>query len=502
MRNLDDNGNRSFSGDAGSGMTSDRNELDALLAEIDEIERESYSRKSPDSQRQESKRRSVQRRGERSEQKNRRNFPENRRRVVNRERVGMSRERTAESDVKNFRKKQELRTSNSSEKEKEGRTDKKRASRFLCMIMAIAFIFGTAFLTVASIVAPDASFSEEENRVLAEMPKFSMQGVIDKEYMTQLENYTSDQFFLRDWWISLKVQCDLLMGKKEFNGVYLGDEKYLMQIPAEPNEKQVAHNLDAMNQFAKRNENLNINTMIVPNAAYIMQDYLPKGAPVRNQSEDMAFIAERLTSEIGYIDVTETFKKNVDEGLYYKTDHHWTTKGAAYAFQAAAPKLGLDNVDHDFDVYTVTTDFSGTLASKSGYHKIKDTIEVYAPAKEVEYLVRDSDNEEERPTVYNLEALKEKDKYQVFLGGNHATVNIQTAVNTNKKLVIFKDSYANCFVPFLLPYYNEIIMIDPRYYYDNIDTLISNKGITDVLFLYNMDTFMTDNSIAGILAEE
>ena len=98
--------------------------------------------------------------------------------------------------------------------------------------------------------------------------------------------------------------------------------------------------------------------------------------------------------------------------------------------------------------------------------------------------------------------LKEKDKYQVFFGGNHAQVDITTTNDTTKRLLIFKDSYANCFVPFLIPYYNEIIMVDPRYYYDNVETLISGKHITDVLFLYNMDTFLTDTSIAGVLAEE
>ena len=110
---------------------------------------------------------------------------------------------------------------------------------------------------------------------------------------------------------------------------------------------------------------------------------------------------------------------------------------------------------------------------------------------DVKYLVSDSDDQEQRPTAYDKKALKEKDKYQVFFGGNHAQVDITTTNDTTKRLLIFKDSYANCFVPFLIPYYN-----------DNVETLISGKHITDVLFLYNMDTFLTDTSIAGVLAEE
>lgn len=71
-----------------------------------------------------------------------------------------------------------------------------------------------------------------------------------------------------------------------------------------------------------------------------------------------------------------------------------------------------------------------------------------------------------------------------------------------KNLLIFKDSYANCFVQFLLPYYQNIIMVDPRYYYENVDSLVESYGITDILFLYNVNTFVTDNSLADVLAEE
>ena len=243
--------------------------------------------------------------------------------------------------------------------------------------------------------------------------------------------------------------------------------------------------------------------MIIPNAAYVLKDKLPKGAPVRDQSEDMKQIREELSGTVNCIDVTRTLKKHQDEQIYYKTDHHWTSKGACLAFEDAAESLGITDPVTNYDIYTVTTDFSGTLASRSGYHSGKDSIQVYAPKDgKTEYLVTDSDNKEQRATVYDRDALKEKDKYQVFVGGNHALVDITTANDTKNRLLVFKDSYANCFVPFLIPYYNEIVMVDPRYYYGNVDQLISSKGITDVLFLYNMDTFLTDNSISDVLASD
>lgn len=376
----------------------------------------------------------------------------------------------------------------------------RKENRGLYQMIAILFVAGVLVLTASSILRPDVHFSEEENRVLAEVPRLSTETVLNKKYMTGLESYTSDQFVMRDFWIKMKVQCDLLMGKRELNGVYLGKDKYLMQIPTQPDTQNVQTNLEAINRFALQHEGVQVNAMFVPNAVYVMKEYLPKGAPVRDQGKDLQNIQKQLSDKVHVIDVTKTLQQHAEEGMYYKTDHHWTSKAAFYSFKAAAPQLGIEKPVSKYTTYTVTDSFSGTLASRSGYHKAEDVIEVYAPEGiELQYLVSDSDNGEKRPTVYDRNALKEKDKYQLFFGGNHAMVTISTTNDTTKKLVVFKDSYANCFVPFLLPYYNEIIMIDPRYYYDNVETLLKNKRVTDVLFLYNIDTFLADNSIAGVL---
>ncbi len=386
---------------------------------------------------------------------------------------------------------------------KRGKERRRKENKNLNRGMAWCFAGIVLLLVAASIIQPDRKISDEENRVLTTFPKPSIENIKNKEYMTALEDYSSDQFILRDLWIRLKVRCDLLVGKREFNGVYLGKKKYLMQIPVGMDEKNTKENLEAMNQFRQKNSNLRMNALIVPNAAYIMKDYLPLGAPVRDQGEDMNYIKKQLSGGIGLIDITETLRKHVDEGIYYKTDHHWTSRGAAYGFNAAAKQLEIEGLVSDYKIHTVATDFSGTLASRSGYHKVKDAVEVYQPENvEYQYLVSDSDNEEKRPTIYDRKALEGKDKYQVFFGGNHAMVDIVTTNDNQRRLLVFKDSYANSFVPFLIPYYNEIIMIDARYYYENVNMLIENKGITDVLFLYNMDTFLNDNSLGDVLAGE
>lgn len=378
---------------------------------------------------------------------------------------------------------------------------KKRRRKHLYMVMSIVFVLFVLGLSLASIIKKDKTFSEQENRMLAEMPVLTVESIKNEAFMTGLEEYTADQFIGRDFWITVKTYSDLLLGKREFNGVYLCKDQYLMEVPSEPDTENVEENMEAVNAFASAHSDLLVNMMIVPNAAYVMSDYLPKGAPVRDQEQDMAWLGGLLSTQVGFINVTDALKEHEDEGLYYKTDHHWTSKGAMYGFEAAAPALQITDPVKAYSTYTVSTTFEGTMASTSGYHAVKDSIEVYAPSDtEVKYIVSDSDNAEKRTTIYDTDALGEKDQYQVFFGGNHSLVDISTVNETDRKLLIFKDSYANCFVPFLLPYYSEIIMVDPRYYYDNVDMVIENYAITDVLFLYNMDTFMTDNSLADVLA--
>ena len=192
------------------------------------------------------------------------------------------------------------------------------------------------------------------------------------------------------------------------------------------------------------------------------------------------------------MDVTKTLKRHSSRYLYYKTDHHWTSLAAAYAYQEIAPVMNLYNPDLDsYTVYTVSDSFEGTLSSKAGSHAARDTVEIYVPDTNIEYFVSYPDGTDIR-SFYNRNALNQKDHYTVFFGGNYSRLDITATADTGRNLLIFKDSYANCLVPFLYPYFDHITMIDPRYYYDNVDLAIRSENITDVLFLYNLDTFLAD----------
>ena len=365
---------------------------------------------------------------------------------------------------------------------------------------ALFFVASLVIVAVLNLVVPDRKFSGEENRNLAQKPALTRTGITTGKFMENFENYFSDQFVGRDMWISIKLTLERASGKRESNGVYLGKKGHLLEQPNEPSWDDVQKNMNAVQNFASRHSDLNINFCLVPNAFYIQSQYLPKDAPVRDQRKDIERI-KSMAGSVSFLDPSDTLKEHSDEYIYYKTDHHWTSLGASYAFSAIAGSLGIENPETEYQIYTVSDDFQGTLSSKSGYHGTSDTVQVFKPkGEDLEYVVEYVDTGEKTTSIFDSSALKEKDKYQVFFGGNHAQINITTTNTEGKNLLIFKDSYANCFVQFLLPYYQSITIIDPRYYYDNIDTLVSNSAITDVLFLYNVNSFVTDNSLGDVLA--
>lgn len=372
-----------------------------------------------------------------------------------------------------------------------------RCRRIQGSCLTVLFFAFFLLIWLQQLLTPDQSYSEYENRILTQFPKLTASSLEDGSYTQQLNKWFADQFPSRDRWTSWNLLFKRLLGQKESNGVYLCADDYLMQIPTDPEEATVNKTLNAINQFAAAYPKVNTVASVVPNAVTVLSDKLPKNAPVRDQRIDLKKIYGALQN-VHTVDVTDALLAHKDEALYYHTDHHWTSLGAKYAFEAIAPAFKLTPTK-DYDVYTVSDSFEGTLASKSGSHSTRDTIEVYTPKSNPVYAVTYADTQKIVATLYDSKCLNLKDQYTVFFGGNHPRIDIETAQETGRTLLLFKDSYANCFVQFLVPYFDHIILIDARYYYENPLALMRREGVTDVLFLYNLDTFQTDTVLADAL---
>lgn len=368
----------------------------------------------------------------------------------------------------------------------------------IAITLFVAVLFG---IPVCFFLQEDQEFSESENRYLADKPSISVQNIRSGKFMKDTEQYINDQFPLKDFWISCKSDFMQLLGSKEINGVYLAKDHYLIEkwLPEEFDEGLLVENTKALTEFAQNHPEQKMSLMLVPTAGMILSDKLPKGAPMFNQ-ENAYEIVSRNLHDISFVDLNSLFGLHRAESLYYKTDHHWTTYGAFLAYCAWCEMNG-QSVDRDaFEIETVTEEFQGTLHSKVlGTHCAFDKIELYKRKNEAPYRVEYNFGKTQSDSVYDLERLSQKDKYQVFFGGNYPEITIKTAQANNRHLLVIKDSFANAFVPFLLNDYETIHIIDPRYYHRDIDEYICENGINECLFLYNIKNFCEDKNITDIL---
>lgn len=367
--------------------------------------------------------------------------------------------------------------------------------------IGITFLGLLLFFIIVNLIVKDKSFSTEENRMLASKPEFTMEQFKEGRYMKKYDTYRSDQFAFRDFWVHFKVNTDRMLGKNQSNGVFYGKEHTLIEEFAKPDPSIKKDQIAAINTFSKKHSKLTQYLMLVPNAVSIWEDRLPYKAPIQSQQVYIKQFYEDVDQSVKKIDVAKVLKEHKKEAIYYRTDHHWTTKGAYYGFLAAAKVMGIEADKVGYEMLAVSSDFKGTLASKSGYSiQPLDEIDIYVPQNiKIRTLVTYVDEKQKKATMYNTDALKQKDKYELFFGGNHPLIKIDTDSKSQKVLLILKDSYANSMVPFLTPYYQKIIMVDPRYYYENINDLINEENVTDLLYLYNCNTFSSDTSLKGVL---
>lgn len=365
--------------------------------------------------------------------------------------------------------------------------------------LGILFLIGLFSFGVLNLLSEDRVFSERENRYLEQRPILRISELLDGRFMSSYEKYQTDQFFSRDSWIEFRSAADRFLGKNESGGVYLGKDGQLFEKPAKL-EQQVWNNLDAIREFAENHSDTGIYFLLAPGAAGVKPEGLPPFAPIEDQADQLRQIHGYLNGAVREIDVFGVLREHREEYLYYRTDHHWTTLGAWYAFLQAEQVMGLE-AGPAMEAYPVTNRFQGTLASKSGYRVASDTISVFLPKEEERLVVTYVEEQKKSASLYASKKLEGRDRYGVFLDGNHPVVRIRTMAESDRTLLLLKDSYANCFVPFLTAHFREIVLVDPRYYYGNVNTLMGEEEFTDILFLYNLNTFLEDDVLHFVLEE-
>lgn len=377
--------------------------------------------------------------------------------------------------------------------------EKRNALFTFLLPAAIILIF-----TAADLAGSDRLYSPTENRLLTERPEFTVDALFSGEYTETYEAYVTDQFVSRDKWIAIKTLLDIASGKQEIGGVYLAKDDYLIEqhLPEDYPQETVQKKVSMLTALV---QDWNAKVMLVPTADHILAEKLPANAPVWDQTAFLGYAEMRLGENV-LIDAGSMLRRHAAEDIYYRTDHHWTSLGAYYGYLAWAEAMG--EVAYPYDTASmvqVSDNFLGTLHSRININWRADSIYYFGQTVRRPVSVT-YDFRTVKDSVYEESYLDTKNQYGFFLDDNHAFVEIDTGYETGKTLLVIKDSYANCFVPLLLPHYDTIYMLDPRYYNGRLSDLIGQYASGDVLVLYNcvhfLDDFVYDRQAGSVEREQ
>ena len=363
-------------------------------------------------------------------------------------------------------------------------------------ITAFFCLFLAAFL-VANLVLPDREFSPEENRYLAQRPELTLESITDDEgtFMTDFEDYHSDQFAGRDFWIGLKAWGERLTGKQENNGVYFGTDgaQTLFAQFTSPSQEDMAQRLSYVNALGE-NVDVPVYFALIPGKVTVWSDLLPAGAPLADESGALEQAAGSCVS-VEWIDLVTPLMEHKDEYVFYRTDHHWTTLGAYYGYLALMEGMGLEPLEFTGTPQLVSDSFLGTTYSAAGAKWVKpDEMYRWIPDDGVKVTSYFTGMPEEG-SLYVDSYLEEKDKYSSFLGGVQPLCVVETEHTDAPKLLLVRDSYSDCLTPFLTQNFSEIHLFDLRNNNMSLSAYVEENQIDQVLVLYSTANFTTDGNL-------
>lgn len=379
--------------------------------------------------------------------------------------------------------------------------NRNKIGKYIPAVVFLIFIYGMALWFLFS---PKTDYSSSEKRYLQKFPDANVEKVLSGEFGSEFETFFADQFPQRNTWVGLNAYTALAEGNNGASGVYNCKNGYLINKPVST-DNSLDKNVGAVVDFAKTID-APTTVMLVPSTGYIADDVLPTFHDKYNDDEDISKISSTLSKEkIGFVDLRERFKSEYKNGsqLYYKTDHHWTTKGAYTGYQELCKALGITPIDDSTLKKDSYPDFYGTTYSSSGFWLTPpDNIEIWSNPKNsdknISVKITEGANVKTSGSMYFTDHLKEDDKYPVFIDGNHALTEITNTNAKNGTILLIKDSFSHSLAPFLAENYSKVVLVDLRYYKESVSQLVSTYNPEQVVVLYGIDNLATDTDIVWL----
>jgi len=391
------------------------------------------------------------------------------------------------------------------------------------IITAVLFLLIVWSLSVAFILKKADDFSETERRKLETFPEHDIDYIISGDFGTDFNEYLCDQFPLRDTFVGIKAFVEKILQKGENNGVLFGKNNQLAvrlfaatdgllhgEDYVSPNvdffyEDVVKAELNALEKLSDslKEKNVTISVILPPRTIDVAVSAF--SYPTENSDKLITLVRDGLEN-VNFCDIYDEFRERYENGeyIYYKTDHHWTSLGAYYAYVSVMESFGMEAYPiESFDIETVSDDFKGTTYSKSGIKSdISDEITKITLKTDDEFVSEIHDGTSDRISktlngFYDEEYLDSYDKYCYFLSGTNAVTEIKKVSDGERKtLLVFKDSFGHSLVPFLA-YHFDIIMVNYVDYIDkNMVDMLKEFDADKVLICFNLENVITSDKLA------
>ena len=364
------------------------------------------------------------------------------------------------------------------------------------IVTCVLFCGFIGIMGLAYLLMPKSQFSELEKRQLEAFPELTWDTLVSGDFGTNLETYMADHMPGRNFFVGVSAYYDLLFGQQSTKSILVAQGDRLVEAPLgwdqEKDQAQVEKNMRYINRFAEK-LGQNVDLILVPSAGFILEDSI---LGLHNRYQDDVFI-DRIYDLAGdgvrCMDLISVYANAPDpQALYYRTDHHWTSLGAWMAYSSYMQCVNREYARQDFFTVETHSGFRGTTYSRSGlWLTAPDDLQLWygSPLRVENSTTGTSDS------PFYLDRLQEMDMYTVFLDGNQPLVRIYNENNVGKgKILVIRDSYANCLGPMLAESYEEVVMIDLRYYHFPASQLMAQEQFDQILVLYSLYNFMTDSN--------
>jgi hypothetical protein len=363
------------------------------------------------------------------------------------------------------------------------------------IIITILFCGFLGAMLLMFVLLPEQNFSEKEKRYLAQFPEVTWENIASGKLGEEVETYLADHIPGRDFLVGLAAYYDRYSGRQVTKDVYVAEGDRIVEAPVAWDEAAAQKNMNAINRFAET-VGQKVDLMIVPSAGFCLEETVQGLKDPYNDTQIIRDIYAMAEDRVEGVDLVPAFNAVNDPGaLYYRTDHHWTSRGAYAAYKAY-----MELQDRPYPAesdFTVTSHggFYGSTYSRSGLWLTKsENVELWDTG--AAFTVTNAETKEPHQGLFYEERLQELDKYTVYLDGNHSLVRIENPAAAGKgNLLVIRDSYANCLGTFLANSYESVTLVDLRYYRSPVSELVAQGDFTDILVCYSIGNFMTDANV-------